>query len=104
MKLKNARTLGIRLDATDTQRIDKFEMTTHIEAVSLARAALKAALTTFEATGSLTLPLRISDSTVPQVKPSTSKADQNKIRETIQALNQTVQDDAARIRKGRVKK
>jgi len=59
MSTKNARTLGIRLDETDAQRLAHFEATTQIEAVSLARAALKAALNTFDEHGTLTLPLYI---------------------------------------------
>lgn len=59
MKTKNARILGIRLDAGDAQRLAHFERTTHVEGVALGRAALRAALDRFEATGTLTLPLRI---------------------------------------------
>lgn len=59
MSTKNARILGIRLDATDAARVAKFEQDTHIEGVSLARAALKAALSYYEQHGSLALPLRL---------------------------------------------
>lgn len=65
MSLKNARTIGIRLDEKTTKRVEHFESTTHIEAVSLARSALFAALDEFEAHGSLSLPLRIVSSQPP---------------------------------------
>lgn len=60
MSIKNARTLGIRLDQKDTDRLEKFEAQTTIDGVSLARAALKAALNYYEETGSISLPLYIS--------------------------------------------
>jgi len=60
MSLKNARTLGIRLDKADTDRLHKFESETTIDGVSLARAALKAALNYYEQTGSISLPLYIT--------------------------------------------
>lgn len=59
MSTKNARILGIRLDEHDAQRVAKFEQQTHIEGVSLARAALRSALDYYETTGTLTLPLKI---------------------------------------------
>jgi len=61
MSIKNARTLGIRLDQTDNSRLEKFERETTLDGVSLARAALKAALQFYEETGSISLPLYISD-------------------------------------------
>lgn len=60
MSLKNARTLGIRLDQSETDRLQKFETETTMDGVSLARAALKAALTYYEETGSISLPLYIT--------------------------------------------
>lgn len=68
MSLKNARTLGIRLDQNLDARLTSFENKTHIEGVSLCRAALKAALDEFESAGSLSLPLRIvsAKNTPPQ--------------------------------------
>lgn len=66
MSKKNARILGVRLDATDADRVEKFEQSTHIEGVSLARAALKGALNEFERTGKLSLPLRIVEAKQPQ--------------------------------------
>lgn len=60
MSLKNARTLGIRLDQTENERLHKFESETTIDGVSLARAALKAALNYYEQTGSISLPLYIT--------------------------------------------
>jgi len=65
MSTKNARTLGLRLDAVDDARLTRFEEATAIEGVSLARAALKAALTQFERKGSLTLPLQIVEAAEP---------------------------------------
>lgn len=38
MSLKNARTLGIRLDQTENERLHKFETETNIDAVALTRA------------------------------------------------------------------
>lgn len=63
MSTKNARTLGIRLDEKTNARLVKFEEATLIEGVSLARAALIAALDSFEANQSLTLPLKIVSAT-----------------------------------------
>ncbi|WP_395739330.1 hypothetical protein [Prosthecobacter sp.] len=57
MSTKNARTLGLRLDAADDARLAKFEEETHIEGVSLARASLKASLSAYEQRGALSLPL-----------------------------------------------
>jgi hypothetical protein len=68
MSIKNARILGVRLDEKTTARIAVFEQKTHIEAVSLARASLLAALDYFDATGSLSLPLQISPATPTEEK------------------------------------
>lgn len=59
MTTKNARQLGLRLDSEDDKRLTKFESETHVEPVSLTRAALKAALSAYEEHGSLSLPLRV---------------------------------------------
>ncbi len=48
MSTKNARTLGIRLDEKTNARLEQFEQATLIEGVSLARAALIAALDSYE--------------------------------------------------------
>jgi hypothetical protein len=72
MSTKNARTLGLRLDAIDDARLTRFEQATHIEGVSLARAALKAALDQFERKGSLTLPLQIIDAPAAAPPPAAS--------------------------------
>jgi hypothetical protein len=69
MSTKNARTLGIRLDEHTNARLLRFEAATLIEGVSLARAALIAALDAYEADNSLTLPLRITDSRPPPLGP-----------------------------------
>lgn len=61
MSLKNARTLGLRIDAADNKILEQFEAETHIEAVSLLRAAFKAALKRYAQKGSLTVPLHIVD-------------------------------------------
>lgn len=61
MGIKNARIVGIRLDEDDTRDLEEFEAATSIEGVSLARAALKAALKRWKETGKLSLPLRITD-------------------------------------------
>lgn len=98
MNTKNARTLGVRLDATDTARISKFETETSIEAVSLARAALKAALTAFETTGHLSLPLYVTD------QPSSEQARMRKVAETVQTLSRDVKNDVDRLRKTRAGK
>jgi hypothetical protein len=72
MSLKNARTLGIRLDQIDNERLEKFERETTMDGVSLARASLKAALNYYEETGSISFPLHIADkyskSQAPTVK------------------------------------
>ena len=60
MSKKNARILGLRLDQEDTDRLERFEKETTLEGVSLARAALKAALTYYEEHGKISLPLNIS--------------------------------------------
>lgn len=73
MSTKNARILGIRLDAKDAAELEQFEQATHIEGVSLARASLKAALASYKRHGSLTLPLFIVDSSTehsPITKPN----------------------------------
>ncbi|GAA5141295.1 hypothetical protein GCM10023213_25180 [Prosthecobacter algae] len=73
MSKKDARTLGLRLDANDTSRVAKFENETSIEGVSLARAALKAALDCYEENGEISVPLRFSiapsKQQAPTVKP-----------------------------------
>lgn len=61
MSIKNARTLGLRIDAADNEILERFEAETHLEAVSLLRAAFKAALNRYSETGSLTVPLRVID-------------------------------------------
>jgi hypothetical protein len=67
MSIKNARILGIRLDETDASRVAKFENETSIEGVSLARAALKAALAYYEEVGSINVPIKlVIASTKPQ--------------------------------------
>ena len=75
MSIKNARILGVRLDEKTTARIAVFEQKTHIEAVSLARASLLAALDYFEATGSLSLPLQIFPATPSQKIDRQNNAD-----------------------------
>jgi hypothetical protein len=60
MSKKNARILGLRLDQEDTDRLERFEKETTLEGVSLARAALKAALSYYEQNGEISLPLHIS--------------------------------------------
>lgn len=61
MGIKNARIVGIRLDESDSRDLASFEAATSIEGVSLARAALKAALNRWKETGKLSLPLHITD-------------------------------------------
>jgi hypothetical protein len=70
MSIKNARTLGVRLDEKTTARVAAFEEKTHIEGVSLARASLLAALDYFDATGTLSLPLRITEANPSQKDPT----------------------------------
>jgi hypothetical protein len=57
--MKNARNLGLRLDQTTTDRLAAFESATKIEGVTLARAALEAALDAFQTTGKIAFPLRM---------------------------------------------
>ena len=59
--LKNARTLGLRIDAADNEILRRFESETHIDGVSLLRAALKSALKRYKEKGSLTVPLHVVD-------------------------------------------
>jgi hypothetical protein len=59
MNKKNARTLGVRLDAHDTERLEKFEKETSIEGVSLARASLKAALDCYFENGEISVPIKL---------------------------------------------
>lgn len=80
---KNARILGIRLDQEDSDRLERFEKETTLEGVSLARAALKAALSYYEEHGKISLPLHMSPigskPSAPSVKAgpkSTSKITQ----------------------------
>jgi hypothetical protein len=61
MSIKNARTLGLRIDAADNAILVQFEAETHLEAVSLLRAAFKAALKRYKEKGSLTVPLYVVD-------------------------------------------
>ena len=85
MSIKNARILGVRLDEKTTARIAVFEQKTHIEAVSLARASLLAALDYFDATGSLSLPLQISPAAPTEEKiAQQNNADQLKSKKTAQ--------------------
>lgn len=70
MSIKNARTLGIRLDQKDTDRLHKFEAETTIDGVSLARAALKAALAYYEEHGNISLPLYLTTSCVKPLAPT----------------------------------
>lgn len=60
---KNARILGIRLDDHTNTRLTRFENDTLIEGVSLARAALCAALDSYEENSTLSLPLKIVSAT-----------------------------------------
>ncbi len=57
--MKNARNLGLRLDQTTTDRLNAFETATKIEGVTLARAALEAALEAYHSTGRIAFPLRM---------------------------------------------
>lgn len=72
MSIKNARTLGIRLDADDAATLKEIEDTAFIDGVALARASLKAALTHWRQHKSLSLPLQITDAAAskqPAPKP-----------------------------------
>lgn len=55
--MKNARNLGLRLDQQTTDRLTAFENATKIEGVTLARAALEAALDAYQSTGKIAFPL-----------------------------------------------
>lgn len=59
MSIKNARTLGVRLDEHDTKRLEQFEKATSIEGVSLARASLKASLDYYEQHGEISVPIKL---------------------------------------------
>jgi hypothetical protein len=70
-KMKNGRNLGLRLDHATTTRLEAFEQSTKVEGVTLARAALEAALDCYARTGRISFPLRIdtltqqAETTVP---------------------------------------
>lgn len=59
MGIKNAGIIGIRMDQTLKDRVDRFQERTGVESVTLARTALMAALDSFEATGVLEFPLKV---------------------------------------------
>jgi len=61
MSLKNARTLGLRIDAQDNEILEKIQTETFLEPVSLLRMALKATLKRYHEKGSLTLPIHVLD-------------------------------------------
>jgi hypothetical protein len=73
MSTKNARTLSIRLDATETENLAKFEDTTGIDGVSLGRNALRACLTYFQQGGTITFPLILQPNAQSE-KPTTTHA------------------------------
>lgn len=56
------RIVGIRVEAAVFKRLEKMETETGMEKVSLARTALMAVLDHYEATGNLTLPLKVVSS------------------------------------------
>lgn len=60
MDLKNARTLGLRIDASHNEILARWEADTHMEGVGLARAALYAALQYYNTHGSISLPLQVT--------------------------------------------
>jgi hypothetical protein len=74
MSTKNARTLSIRLDATENENLTKFEETTGIDGVSLGRNALRACLTYFQHGGTITFPLVLQPKPQSE-KPSITHAD-----------------------------
>lgn len=51
--------IGLRVDDAEIARLKRFSQKTGIEAVTLARAALAAALDYFDQHGRITLPLQI---------------------------------------------
>jgi hypothetical protein len=57
MSPKNARTLSIRLDATDTAALADFEDRTGVDGVTLGRNALRACISYFQSGGTITFPL-----------------------------------------------
>lgn len=57
MSTKNARQVGIRFDAAANARLTRFEASTGVEAVTLARNATLACLDFFEQHGYLSFPI-----------------------------------------------
>jgi hypothetical protein len=57
MSTKNARQVGIRFDAAANARLTRFEQSTGVEAVTLARNATLACLDFFEQHGYLSFPI-----------------------------------------------
>lgn len=80
MSIKNARTLSIRLSAEDTARLASFENSTGVEAVTLGRAALLAALDYFELHRSLTFPLRVAPEGLVGASPAPNSSPDPKAR------------------------
>jgi hypothetical protein len=73
--MKNARNLGLRLDQITADRLSSFEDATKIEGVTLARAALEAALDAFQSTGKISFPLTIQIASAAQEFPAYLRED-----------------------------
>lgn len=56
------RQLGVRLDAVDSARLKRMEDATGVEAVSIARNALRAVLDYYEKHGRVVYPIVVTDS------------------------------------------
>jgi hypothetical protein len=67
MSTKNARTLSIRLDASETENLAKFEQATGIDGVSLGRNALRACLAYFNKGGTITFPLVLNPKAATEI-------------------------------------
>ena len=74
MKPKKARQINVRIDEATGMLLDDFEARTGMEAVTLARTALTAALQEFQRGGTLSFPLRIQS-----LKAMTAEELQNRI-------------------------
>lgn len=59
MSTKNGRTLSLRLDQHETERLAKFEAGTGVDGVTLGRNALKSCLDHFFSGGQISFPFRL---------------------------------------------
>lgn len=71
MSIKS-KVLGVRIDQATEKRLERFESVTKVEAVTLARAALDAALDYFDENGGIRFPLVIQPIPPPARRKQTN--------------------------------